>query len=1145
MRSNPQQAFTHHLSTPTFWLLASSFCLLTFALTTFTAFAQQAGSYISKTVSTEQAMKDAEAALSSISVQLHDDFTLSLWASDALVADPIALFIDNNGTAYFSRTNRQKNSEFDIRGHRDWMIRSIALQTVEDRRAFLHDELSPERSDNNKWLEDVNGDGSRDWRDLIVEKEEVYRIEDTSGDGMADTGLRIVEDFNEEITDVAGAIMTHNGDLFVGVGPDMWRMSDTDGDGVMDKKTSISHGYAVHIGFSGHGMSGLTMGPDGRVYWGIGDIGFHGTDQTGKLWDYSNQGVIVRSNPDGSDFEVFAAGLRNTHEFVFDEYGNLISVDNDGDHAGEHERLVYIVNGSDSGWRSNWQYGKYIDPDNNEYKVWMDEEMFKPRFEGQAAYITAPVALYHAGPTGMVYNPGTALNDAWKNYFFIAEFRGSPANSHIYAFKLKPKGASFELDHEKPITGGLLATGIEFGPDGMLYAADWINGWGTKNKGRIWKLDVKDDGTASIREEVKTLLAASFADYSNEKAVELLHHEDMRIRQKAQFELANRGDANIFQTVIEQKDTQLARIHSIWGLGQITRGGNASAVAGIVPLLSDEDPEIRAQAARQLGDLRYADAAADLIGLLKDEHARAQFFAAEALGRIGAHSAIDPIIAMLEANDDVDAYLRHAGSLALARIGDVEAVVSLSSHASRAVRIAAVVALRRMQDAGIAAFLKDADEFIVEEAARAINDDKSIEGALSGLAQTLEETRFSSEPLLRRAINANLRLGTREAARRIVQYANHSLAPEAMRAEALAALAVWSKPSVLDRVDGTYRGPLNRDPSIATEAFAAVVESVLSAEAPAVQIAATEASSRLKYKPATDKLHVLLKSDQTPEVRKAALAALNELEAAGMTEIVEIALADTSPEVRMAGLAFVPEMEISTKQKIDMLSSVFDAGSTAEQQYALAALSSMKDERSQKVLGQLFGQLIAGTLNPGIELDLSTAIATNGSDKLKIQLQEYKASKPSDDPVKKYSEALEGGDATRGRSIFYRHAAAQCVRCHNAGQGGGDVGPNLVNAGSTYSREELLVALVDPSATIKEGYSLATLTFKDGTTVTGTLIEEDDQFLVIRSGDSEPVKMAKADITSRTDAPSSMPAMGKILARRDLRDLVEFLSELK
>ena len=96
----------------------------------------------------------------------------------------------------------------------------------------------------------------------------------------------------------------------------------------------------------------------GRLYWGIGDVGFNGTGPDGKEWKYPNQGVIVRSELDGSNFEVFARGLRNTHEFVFDKYANLISEDNDGDHAGESERLVYIVEESDTGWRINWQFGK-------------------------------------------------------------------------------------------------------------------------------------------------------------------------------------------------------------------------------------------------------------------------------------------------------------------------------------------------------------------------------------------------------------------------------------------------------------------------------------------------------------------------------------------------------------------------------------------------------------------------------------------------------------------------------------------------------------------------------------------------------------------------------------------------------------------
>ena len=116
--------------------------------------------------------------------------------------------------------------------------------------------------------------------------------------------------------------------------------------------------------------------------------------------------------------------------------------------------------------------------------------------------------------------------------------------------------------------------------------------------------------------------------------------------------------------------------------------------------------------------------------------------------------------------------IRHAGSLALARIGKADPVIALSNNPSRALRIAAVVALRRMSHAGIARFLNDKDEFIVTEAARAINDDLSIKDALPALGNLLNDTRFTNEALIRRAINANLRVGTEAAMQNLINYSD-------------------------------------------------------------------------------------------------------------------------------------------------------------------------------------------------------------------------------------------------------------------------------------------------------------------------------------------------------------------------------------
>ena len=366
----------------------------------------------------------AKEARQKVNVEMPPGIELSLWASERLVTDPIAIDVDANGTAYVISSSRA-NLPLDIRGHADWLPVVHTLKTTEALLQFYQKDLAPSESARNTWIPDLNKDGSRDIRDLTELKERVVRLQDTNGDGVADTSRVMKEGFNDDpIWDVGGGIMAHGGDLFFGMAPGVYRLHDANGDGVIDRQTTISEGYSTHMAFGGHGVSGVTLGPDGRLYWEVGDIGFNVVDKSGKRWAYPSQGAVLRSELDGSNFEVFAAGIRNLQEFSFDEHGNLVSVDNDGDHNGENERVVYIPYGSDSGWRSNWQYGKYTDARNNRYNVWMDEQLFKPRHEQQAAYIVPPVKAWHAGPSGMVYNPGTALSEEWRNYFFVTSFPG-------------------------------------------------------------------------------------------------------------------------------------------------------------------------------------------------------------------------------------------------------------------------------------------------------------------------------------------------------------------------------------------------------------------------------------------------------------------------------------------------------------------------------------------------------------------------------------------------------------------------------------------------------------------------------------------------------------------------------------------------
>ncbi|MFN8356733.1 MAG: HEAT repeat domain-containing protein [Spirosomataceae bacterium] len=725
------------------------------------------------------------------------------------------------------------------------------------------------------------------------------------------------------------------------------------------------------------------------------------------------------------------------------------------------------------------------------------------------------------------------------------EFVGTPTGSHIWSFGLKPKGASFDFDSEKDVVSGILPTGIKFGPDGALYAADWINGWDTKNYGRVWKFDAAKDKNdlADIRQETKRLIQLDYTAQTEDYLYHLLSYADMRVRQKAQFELVNRGKKGfpLLQKAVTQTQHQLARVHGIWGVGQLARQ-DASYASALFTLLHDSDLEIVAQAAKMLGDARIATAGSELVPLLKSKNPRVQFFAAEAIGRIAYAEAVQPLIELLKTNNDEDLYLRHAAVLALSRIGKVEPMVALANNPSKALRTAAVLVLRRLRNENIAVFLKDTDEYIVTEAARGINDDLSIPGALPALAATLKETRFTSEPLLRRAINAALRVGGSTELETLLTFLARTDLKDDIKAEALATLGTWANPSVLDRVDGRYRGKIERDLAGIQAKVRPYIAGFLKETNPETQIATASLLGELKITDANSQLASIYETTANARVKTAILQALNQLDYADITSLIKKGMDDKEESVRTAALSLLSDANVTQENLPAIVNSIFSKGTLREQQQILVVMGKLNLSKTQSILDGMIGQLSDKKLSPSLALELKEAIEATGSEALKTKLALVK---PSQSPLDEYAETLYGGSRFSGRNYFFNSSSGQCVRCHTIGGSGGTVGPVLTHIGDVLTREQILQALIEPSARLSPGFGMVSLKLKDGQEVTGTLAKESDEELVINTSDAEPLVIKTARIAKRENMPSSMPPMGSVMSKREIRDVVEFLATLK
>jgi glucose/arabinose dehydrogenase len=193
-----------------------------------------------------------------------------------------------------------------------------------------------------------------------------------------------------------------------------------------------------------HGWRYIAFGPDGRLYVPIG--------APCNVCNQPNYAVITSMNPDGSDREVFARGVRNTVGFTWHPTTHeLWFTDNGRDYLGDDTPPCELNRAARAGLDFGFPYCH-------------GRDIKDPEFGrlGDCSKITSPVQLLgaHVAPLAVKFYTGKAFPERYHNLLFIAE-HGSWNRSEKNGYRI----ATVRLEEDRAVSYEPFATGFNRGDE--------------------------------------------------------------------------------------------------------------------------------------------------------------------------------------------------------------------------------------------------------------------------------------------------------------------------------------------------------------------------------------------------------------------------------------------------------------------------------------------------------------------------------------------------------------------------------------------------------------------------------------------------------------------------------------------------------
>jgi putative membrane-bound dehydrogenase-like protein len=1023
----------------------------------------------------------------------------TLWAAEPLVINPTTIDIDSRGRVWVTEG-------LNYRLHRN-----VARKM----------ERLPE-ADSIKILEDTDNDGKADKVTVFADK--IFPVP---------MGIAVEERYDRDGKYTGCRV-------YVGNSPNVLVLEDSDGDDKADAR------YPLLTGFGGidsdHGVHGMTLGIDGKLYFTHGDgccsvqpeggekvQNFDVTDKSGRKVTTDQLATTLRVNRDGTQFEILADRQRNNYEAAQDSYGNVFVSDNDDD-GRRGSRVLWIMDGGRYGYRtpgSPLHWGEDV-PGN------------VPKLVGTG----------NGSPCGIFSYEGTLFGDAARGSLLEAD----AGTRQINWFPLTRQGAAFRTVHNVFLSSDdpwFRPVDAAAAPDGSVFVADWYDAgvgghaFSDQTTGRIYRVTPKDAKIAAVKPDFKTI----------EGLIEALGSPTTATRDSARRALIERKEDSmqaVSDLVSKPGDSRLkARALWVW----YAMAGDPIATFALV---KQDDARIREQVVRMLardvsrvgqvtlpdGQSAPAPRAEKNLGVLTkladDPDAGVRRELILALRDVPTEKAGDTLKKLTAKWDGQDRWYLEALGLALEK-REPHFVASLFDGT--------LFGDLKLEDAGNTSGLAVPPYFPIDrsEAFLATGTKNLPSNALSktlGLAWRLR--RAESLDLM-----AKVRpmIHTPELQQAWDDAVRQTVDPKA--AEFLANLAKDSSDKnrtrqilvlLTDKLDGDWSQA--KSSASIRELVAKVINDPALAEAGVRLAAKTGDPASL-----TTLDGILEKSTGTEAVRIAALEGLASNKAASasarVNAIVESATAARkSSELAETAVRLIPSFEGPASATLQAMIENQNVPLPMRRQAVRSLAAAVPGAKA------VIEMASDGKLPEDLKTEATTVLYAHPNREIRETSAKVLPPPKSAEgrPLPPIYELVRSeGNAEKGAEVFFRTAANACAACHRVGGKGRWVGPDLSTIGVKYGREELLHSILNPSAAVGYNYRPYILALKDGRVVTGLPLQESEGAIVLKTAEGETVRVTKSDIEETQVSPVSLMPEGlaQTMTNQELVDLMTYLTTLK